>query len=337
MRRYVVHRYGGPEELRLEDVPEPTPRHGEVRVAARSIGINFADLVQRVGEYPRQPPMPFTPGMEAAGVVDAVGEGAPAELLGKRVMAVPIYGSHAEKFCLPATHVLELPDWADFAEGASFPVTYLTAWYALHELGRARAGERVVVTAAAGGVGTAILQLARVADVRVLAVVGSPGKHELVRSLGAEAVCGYAELGETIRRGFGKLDLVCDSVGGTVFRPMWRALDVSGRYVLFGFAQVGNPRGISYLRAALGLLSMGVLHPYPLVTENRTLAGFNLSIVPNQVPLLRSAAGQLLERWRSRAIVPVVGERFAFERLPDAHRFLASRRSVGRVVVELPG
>jgi NADPH:quinone reductase-like Zn-dependent oxidoreductase len=335
MRRYVVHRYGGPENLRLEDAPEPTPGPGQVRVAARTIGINFADLIQRVGEYPRQPPMPFTPGMEASGVVDAVGDGAPAELVGRRVMAVPIYGSHAEKFCLPATHVMPLPDWADFAEGASFPVTYLTAWYALHELGRARAGERVVVTAAAGGVGTAILQLARLAKLRVLAVVGSPEKHALVTRLGAEHVSSYASVAADARRIFGKLDLVCDSVGGTIFRPLWRELEVSGRYVLFGFAQVGTGRGISYLRAALGLVSMGMLHPYPLVTENRTLAGFNLSIVPNQVPLLREGAARLIERWQAREIVPVVGERFSFERLPDAHRHLASRRSTGRVVVEV--
>jgi NADPH:quinone reductase-like Zn-dependent oxidoreductase len=336
MRRYVVHRYGGPENLRLEDAPEPEPGYGQVRVAARAIGINFADLIQRVGHYPRQPPMPFTPGMEAAGVVDAIGDGAPAELLGKRVMAVPIYGSHAEKFCLPATHVLELPAWAEMAAGASFPVTYLTAWYALHELGRARAGERVVVTAAAGGVGTAILQLARLAKLRVLAAVGSPDKHELVRSLGAEHVSSYETLADDVRRRFGQVDLVCDSVGGTIFRPLWRRLDVSGRYVLFGFAQAGSGKGISYLRAALGLASMGMLHPYPLVTENRTLSGFNLSIVPNQVPLLREGATRLLDEWQRGAIEPVVGERFAFERLPDAHRHLASRRSVGRVVVDVP-
>ena len=335
MRRYLVHRYGGPEQLQLVEGPEPVPGHGQVRVAARAIGINFADLIQRVGQYPRQPPMPFTPGMEAAGVVDAVGEGAPAALMGKRVMAVPIYGSHAEKFCLPATHVLELPDWAGFAEGASFPVTYLTAWYALHELGRARAGERVVVTAAAGGVGTAILQLGRLAGLRMLAVVGSPAKHELVRSLGAETVASYEDCTQVARRVFGKLDLVADSVGGTIFRGLWRSLDVSGRYVLFGFAQVGTGRGISYLRAALGLVSMGLFHAYPLVTANRTLAGFNLSIVPNQVPLLREGATRLIERWKTREITPIVGERFPFERLPDAHRHLASRASTGRVVVEL--
>jgi len=333
MRRYLVHRHGGPEVLRLTDAAEPEPAPGEVRVATRAIGINFADLIQRVGHCPRQPPMPFTPGMEAAGVVDAVGPGAPAELLGRRVMAVPIYGSHAEKFCLPAAYVMDLPDWASFEEGAAFPVMYLTAWYALHELGRARAGERVVVTAAAGGVGTAILQLARQADLRIMAVVGSPDKHELVRSLGADLVATYDSSAADAARAWKKIDLVVDAVGGTVFRPLWRLLELSGRYVLYGFAEVGTARGISYLRAARGLLAMGLFRPYSLVTANLTLAGFNLSVVPDQVPLLRDSAQRLIELWRERAIRPVLGAQFSFERLPDAHRLLASRRSTGRVVV----
>jgi NADPH:quinone reductase-like Zn-dependent oxidoreductase len=335
MRRYLVHRYGGPEALRLVHEDEPEPGSGQVRVAARAIGINFADLIQRVGHYPRQPPLPFTPGMEASGVIDAVGEGVPSELLGRRVMAVPIYGSHAEKFCLPAEYAMELPDWADFAEAAAFPVMYLTAWYALHELGRARAGERVVVTAAAGGVGTAILQLAREARLRAMAVIGSPTKGELVRSLGAEIVAPYGSCAADLRRAWGRADLVVDAVGGTLFRPLWRLLDLSGRYILYGFAQAGTPGGISYLRGARGLLAMGLLRPYTMVSANLTLAGFNLSVVPNQVPLLRENAGRLLELWRDGSIRPIIGERFSFDRLPDAHRLVASRGSVGRVVVDV--
>jgi synaptic vesicle membrane protein VAT-1 len=337
MRRYIVHRYGGPEALRLEQADEPQPAAGQVRVAARAIGVNFADLIQRVGHYPRQPPMPFTPGMEAAGVIDAVGDGVAADLIGRRVMAVPIYGSHAEKFCLGSEYAMELPDWADFAEGAAFPVMYLTAWYALHELGRARAGERVLVSAAAGGVGTAILQLARHARLRSMAVVGSPDKEDLVRSLGAEVVTSYERCAEDVRRHWGKVDLVVDAVGGTLFRPLWRLLDLSGRYVLYGFAEAGTPRGISYLRGARGLIAMGLLRPYSLVTANLTMAGFNLSVVPNQVPLLRDNAGRLIELWREGIIRPILGERFPFERLPDAHRLMASRRSTGRVVVDVGG
>jgi synaptic vesicle membrane protein VAT-1 len=335
MRRYLVHRNGGPEMLRLEQTIDPEPAPGQVRVAAQAIAINFADLVQRAGHYPRQPPLPFSPGMEAAGVIDAVGEGVPGELMGRRVMAVPIYGSHSEKFCLPAEYVMDMPDWADIAEAAAFPVMYLTAWYALHELGRARAGERVVVTAAAGGVGTAILQLARQARLRVAAVVGSPTKGELVRSLGADVVTTYETCAADVRREWGGADLILDAVGGTLFRPLWRLLELSGRYILYGFAQATSPRGVSYLRAARGLVAMGLVRPYAMVGGNLTLSGFNLSVVPNQVPLLREHAGRLIDLWRTGAIRPIVGQRFSFDRLPDAHRLLASRESVGRVVVDV--
>ena len=335
MRRYLIHRYGGPELLSLEESVEPEPGPGQVRVATRAIGINFADLIQRVGHYPRQPAMPFTPGMEAAGVIDAVGDGVSSEMLGMRVMAVPIYGSHAEKFCLGADYVMELPDWASFADGAGFPVMFLTAWYALHELGRARPGERAVVTAAAGGVGTAILQMARAAEVRVLAVVGSPSKHALARDLGAEAIYGYDHLGRNVADTFGEVDIVLDSVGGTLFRPLWRHLAISGRYVLFGFAQAGSPGGVSYVKAARGLLAMGMVSPSSLVTSNRTLAGFNLSVVPDQVPLLRKSATGLIDDWQSGKLRPILGEHFPFDRLPDAHRHLASRASTGRVIVEV--
>ena len=131
--------------------------------------------------------------------------------------------------------------------------------------------------------------------------------------------------------------ITIDAVGGTMFRPLWKLLELSGRYVLYGFAEVGTARGISYLRAGRGLLSMGLLHPSSLVTANRTMAGFNLSVVPDQVPLLRGSAARLIELWRAGAIRPVLGERFPFHQLPDAHRLLASRRSTGRVVVTVQG
>jgi NADPH:quinone reductase-like Zn-dependent oxidoreductase len=335
MRRYVVHRYGGPEVLKLEEAPEPEPRAGEVRVAARAIGINFADLAQRVGMYAAQPGLPFTPGMEAAGVIDAVGEGASAELIGKRVMAVPIYGSHAEKFCLPATRAMQFPEEMDFAEAAAFPVAFLTAHWALQELGRARRGERAVVNAAAGGVGTAILQLARLHGLRVLAVVGSDAKRAQVEALGAEAVTSYRDCAAEVKRRWGAVDIVCDSVGGRFFRPLWRLLAPNGRYVLFGFADAVKPRGVSWFRGGRGLLSMGVIPPFLLVTSNRTLAGFNLSVVPDQVPLLRDTAERMLALRREGKIRAVVGREFAFDALPDAHRHLASRASTGRVVVRV--
>jgi NADPH2:quinone reductase len=230
---------------------------------------------------------------------------------------------------------MEMPATMEFDEGAGFPVAFLSAHYALSELGRARAGERAVVTAAAGGVGTAILQLAREAGVRVLAVVGSDAKREVARELGAEAACGYRDAAAEAKRTWGEVDLVLDSVGGTLFRPLWRLVAPSGRYVLFGFAETGTPRGFSLLRGARGLAAMGLFSPYSLLSQNRTLAGFNLSVVPKQVPLLREAAAKMLALREAGRIRARVGRAFAFAELAEAHRHLASRASTGRVVVRV--
>jgi NADPH2:quinone reductase len=336
IRKYLVRSYGGPEHLHLEECVEPEPGPGEVRVATRAISINFADLIQRVGQYPNQPPLPFTPGMEAAGVVDAVGQGCDKSLVGKRVMAVPIYGSHAEKFCLPEDYAMEMPEGVDWDEGAAFSVAFLTAYYALHELGRARKGEVCIISAAAGGVGTALVQLAKLAGLEVVAVVGSESKRELPRSLGADHVVDYASCAKLTGRLWPDgIDLVLDSVGGTFFRPLWKQLNKGGRYILYGFAEVGAPKGISYLRAARGLASMGFLKPYDLVTANRTLAGFNLSVVPNQVQLLRRYAADMLAIWGRGEVRPILGKHFAFEELPEAHRYVASRASTGRVIIRV--
>lgn len=333
MRRWVVRRYGGPERLKLEEASLPEPGQGQVRVAVRAIGLNFADLIERQGLYPRTPPVPFTPGMEVAGIVDAVGADVEPSLQGRRVMAVPIFGGHAEALCVDASRVLPAPEGASFEEVAAFPVAFLSAHYALHELGRAREGERLLVTAAAGGVGTALLQLARAAGVETMAVVGSPSKEPLVRELGAAAVSTYAACAADVRRRWGSLDLVVDSVAGRLFRPLWKSLAPGGRYVMYGLTSAASPGGISYLRAAASILSMGALFPFGV--NNRTFASFNLSLVDNQIAMLRRSAAELSGLWERGQIRPIVGRTFPFGELPDAHRFLASRASVGKVVVTL--
>ena len=331
-----MHRYGGAAELALEEHEPPQPAAGEARVEVRAIGLDFADLMARQGVYPRTPRPPFTPGMEVAGVVDRVGEGVDGDLIGRRVMAVPIFGGHSEQVCVPMEHLIAMPAEVTFEDAAAFPVCYLTAHHALHELGRARRGERALVTAAAGGVGTAVLQLAAPAGVRMMAVVGAEAKREVALRLGAELACGYDGCGAEVRRHFGTLDLVLDSVAGAVFRPLWNLLAPGGRYVLYGFASAATSGGISYLRAARGLMAMGALLPHRMVGANRTLAGFNLSLAPNLVETMRANADLLVARWRDGQLQPIIGRVFPFTELPEAHRHLQSRASTGKVVVTVP-
>src|ERR1700730_7281356 len=183
-RAWFVDQYGGPERLQLRTRPDPAPGPGEVLVRTAAIGLNFADLFVRAGAYPRTPKPPFVPGMEISGTVEAVGHGVANLAPGQRVVAVPLFGGHAEKVVVPASRVFTLPDGVDLVEAAAVPVVFLTAWYA-RERAQVAAGERVVVTAAAGGVGTALLQLLGERGAKTIALVGSEAKLALCRELGA--------------------------------------------------------------------------------------------------------------------------------------------------------
>ncbi len=332
-RAWFVDRYGGPERLLLRERPDPAPSENEVLIRTAAIGLNFADLFVRAGVYPNTPKVPFVPGMEISGVVEAAGSQVSGLRTGQKVVAVPIFGGHAEKVLCPASRVFPLPDGADLAEAAAVPVVFLTASYAISQA-QVRAGERVVVTAAAGGVGTALLQFLAARGARILALVGSEGKFDLCRELGAFQVGTYASLPGLLDRFFGGLaDVVFDAIGGKVFRALWRRLDRGGRFVLYGFAAASGRKGARRLTALRQLAAMRLLIPYTFISSCRTLIGFNLSLLPGKTSGLRGAAAEIFEQWSAGRIRPIVGNRYAFEDLPDAHRALASRGTTGKVVI----
>jgi NADPH2:quinone reductase len=332
MRAWVASRYGPPEVLRLTDLPDPVPGPGEAIVRVRAIGLNFADCAARLGVYPRVPRPPFVPGMEVSGEVVALGEGVSDPPVGERVAAVPIFGGHAEHVKVRARYLRVLPASMDFVTGASLAVTGLTADHALFTVGRVRKGERAVITAAAGGVGTIAVQLAANAGARVLAVASTPAKRELALHLGAHEAAGYQDYRKALAGG---VDVVIDAVGGALFRPGWKALRPNGRYVLYGFAAALGARRVRYLHAALELLRMGIVFPSTLVQPSRTLAGFNLSLVPQLAEDLQARFARLEDMLGEGTLKAVVGAVLPFEELPKAHALLQGRGSTGKVVVTL--
>ena len=335
-RAWFVDEYGGPDRLALRDRPDPVPGPGEVLVRTAAIGLNFADLFVRSGAYPRTPRPPFVPGLEISGVVESSGAGVEGLAPGRRVVAVPVFGGHAEKVVVDARRVFPLPDGVDLVEAAAVPVVFLTASYACRRAW-VGGGDRVVVTAAAGGVGTALLQLLRERGARVLALAGSDEKLALCRKLGAEEAGVYGRAEALLRRAFGGgADVVIDAIGGRLFRRLWRRLDVGGRYVLYGFAAAAGERGVARARALRELLGMGLLSPYSFVQPCRTLIGFNLSLLPDPAGELPRTAEEIFELWKDGRVWPVLGPRFEFERLPAAHRALAGRGTTGKVVVTVP-
>jgi NADPH2:quinone reductase len=298
VRAAVLREVGG--DLAVEDVPEPEGPALDVRAA----GLNFADVLIRRGRYPQMPELPFVPGSEAAGELD-----------GRRVVAFVrgVGGGYAERVAIDPEWVFDLPDGASFVEGAAFLLTYLTAWIPLTRQARVREGQTVLVHAAAGGVGSATIQIARHLGARVVATAGSAEKQQLARDLGADEAYGYDDFAAAV-----KVDHVLDPLGGKVFADSLKALNPLGSIVAIGFAA--------------GLWED--VNPQLLVGRNVSVHGFYLGrLIQLQPQLVREAVEELLELWRAGVLEPLVGAELPLDRVNDALDLLEQRKSVGKVVL----
>lgn len=335
-----VTRFGPPGVLEIRQSAIPSYGARDMLIRTKAIGLNFADVFACLGYYPRIPAPPFVPGIEFSGTVDAVGKSVRKYKKGDRVFGFTRLKAYAEYISVPAEYIVHIPKKMAFEEAAAFGVTSLTAYHALVTLAHIQKGERLLLHAAAGGVGTAALQIAAHLGVTVYATVGSEPKMDLVKRLGAAVVVNYSETDfagiirkETNGKG---VDVVLDSVGGKVFRKGWKLLAPMGRYVLYGFAAVATEKGVGKLKAAREAVSVPLIYPPSIVTRNVSLMGFNLFFITEKTDYLRGALRQLL-RWYDKGILkPIVGAVYPFEKIAEAQRFLQSRRSVGKVVVSVP-
>ncbi|MEQ8329211.1 MAG: zinc-binding dehydrogenase [Longimicrobiales bacterium] len=335
MRAWMLRRSGSPDVLRLEDVAVPDPGPGRVRVRVERIGINYAEILSRKGLYSWAPKRPYVPGMEASGTIDAVGPGVERSV-GERVLCGMQTGAYAEYVVVPQARALPaLPHLTD-AENAAFAVNFMTAWVALVEMARLRAPDRVAVSAAAGGVGTAAVQIAAAHGCFVTGLAGSDEKLERVRALGAAAGVNYRRDGwaDAWEPEGGGLDVVLELVGADVFTACRQRLAPFGRLVVAGYAALDyslwNP--VSWWRAWRGAPRMDIVKA----------SQDSIGIMATHIGYLLPDEERLLRVWRAltafageHRLRPVVGATYPFERLPEAHAFMESRKSVGKILVEL--
>ncbi len=339
MRAVVVTRFGPPEVLKIRDWPTPQPREGEVLIRTKAIGLNFADVLARLGVYPGVRKVPFVPGLELSGVVEEVGRDVRDLRKGDRVIALTRQKAYAEYVCVPADHAEVMPENMSFEEAAALSITYMSAYHSLVTLAKAQKGEKLLLHAAAGGVGTAAIQIAKYLGLEIFATAGSAEKLQVVQNLGADHLINYRtdDFSKIVRlqtKGYG-VDVVLDSVGGRVFRKGWRLLAPMGRYVLFGFAAVTGERKISKLVALREVLAMPWIFPPSIVSRNVSLMGFNLYFLAHKVEYFREMAKRLLGWYQDGIVRPFIGSTFPFDRIADAHAFLQSRKSFGKIVVVL--
>jgi synaptic vesicle membrane protein VAT-1 len=341
MRAVVLTGHGGPEVLQVQDRPDPPVGPGEVRIAVKAAGINFADTMARVGLYPDAPKPPCVVGYEVGGEIESVGEGVTSHKVGDRVMAGTRFNGQAELITVPEDQALPFPDDWSFEQAAAFPVNYGTAYTALVKMGGLRAADRALIHAAAGGVGISAVQIAKAVGAEIFGTA-SASKHDAIRAQGVEHAIDYrtqdfvAEV-RRITNGEG-VDVIIDATGPTNFRKDYRLLREGGRMVMFGLTEASTGTGRS-MPKLLGSLARMPLATTPwwkslnAMNENKMVGGLNMLSWWDREESLDRVLEPLEELLTSGALEPVVAEAFSFEQAGDAHRFIAERRNIGKVVL----
>ncbi len=322
MRAVSIPKYGASDVLEIEEKDRPTPDRDEVLIEVKAAGINYADTLQRMGMYPGGPNPPFTPGMEAAGLIADIGADVDGFSEGDEVMALMDNGGYAEFATADARTVFNIPEGMSFNEAAGFPLQYLTAYAALHTVGELESGERVLIHAAAGGVGSAAVQIAREADAEIYATASTEEKLELAEELGADHLINYEENDfkkyiDEDTDGYGA-DLVLDGVGGDTFDKSVRSLAHFGRISTYGVASGQIPE----------------VDTATLLVNNQSVRGFHLGNTLQREPeRLLDAVPELSGYLEDGKLRVIVGETHPLEDVKEAHDRLSNRKTMGKVVL----
>lgn len=348
MKQIWIAKKGGYEALDVREAPDPTPEPGEIVIDVRASGVNFADVLARMGMYPDAPPIPCVVGYEVAGVVESVGPEPPAGeagsapetgervATGDRVFALTRFGGYATKVSVPRNQVFRMPAEMTFSAAAAIPVNYFTAYLAVVRFGNLQANERILIHNAGGGVGIAAIQLARAAGATVYGTA-SAWKHERLRELGAHELIDYRNVDweEAVVHATsgGGAHVIVDPIGGKNLARDLRVLAPLGRLVAFGFSEpVGNGTR-SFLRTLRSFLSMPRPHFLSLLNNNHAVAGLNLGHLWSEIDRLRDVGTTILDAWRAGAVEPVIAAEVPFDEPAEAHRLLEERRNLGKVVL----
>lgn len=322
MHAWLCETLDGADALSWQELPTPEPKPGEVRIAIRAASLNFPDLLTVRGQYQVKPPLPFVPGSEFAGTVDAVGEGVTHLKPGMAVAALGASGGFGTHACVDASRALPLPPGFAVEDGAAFAFTYGTSHHALIDRGQLKAGETVLVLGAAGGVGTAAVQIAKAAGARVIAAASTDEKCALCRSIGADETINYGSTNlrdalKAMTGGKGP-DIVYDPVGGDLAEPAFRSIAWRGRYLVVGFALGAIPA----LPWNLPLL------------KGASIVGVFWGDFVRREPAAGAAAFAQLVQWYAQGLVkPVIDQRLPMSELKSAYARMGSRQVMGKLLL----
>lgn len=341
MQKIVVDRPGSYEQLRLVTAPDPKPGPGEVRVRVAAIGVNYADCIVRMGLYASAKEYvgwPITPGFEVSGVIDALGEGVDSVQIGDEVVALTRFGGYASALVVPVHQVFAIPPQLSLIQAAALPSIFLTAYFALFELAHPRPGSNLLVHSAAGGVGSSLVQLGKLAGCRVIGVVGAAHKVVAVTELGADGVIDKSSepLWPAAERfspsGY---EVICDANGVETLGKSYDHLAATGKLLIYGFHTMLPRRGgrAKWLKLAIAYLRTPRFNPLELTQKNRSVMGFNLSYLFDRAEILGEGMSKILGLAERGEIVCPKVTTYELAAVADAHRALESAQTVGKLVL----
>ena len=341
MRALVVERYGPPQVLKMQQVPDPKPQAGEVLIRVKAVGVNFADLMQRMGLYPGTLKPPFVPGGEFAGVVERVAEGGkPGEgerlQVGDAVVALRPFSAYAEWVAVPAGQVYRLPAGMRFEEGAAIPVNYLTAYHAMFTMGNLQAGDRILIHGAGGGVGIAAVQLAHTRNLTIFGTAG-PAKLDFLRKIGVHHPIDYRNsdfVAAVKQYAPDGIEMVMDPIGGKSFARSYECLGPMGRLVVFGFSAAAGAEGKpGALRRLVAYLQTPKFNPIEMTGRNVAVIGVHLGRMQTKASVLRGELAEIFRLYAEGKIKPVIAKTFPLEQAAEAHQFIHDRKNMGKVIL----
>lgn len=337
MKQIIYNRFGPPEVLQVIDTPKPEPRAGEVRIRVQFAGVNFSEIMARMNLYPGAPMPPAALGSEASGVVEMEGPGASGFSIGQKVMTFCHHCSYSTHVIVPVKNVIPLPDTFSFQQGAAFPVIYTTAWLMLIEMGCLRQGRTVIIHGAGGGMGTAMIQLARVVGARIIGTASS-WKHNRLYQLGVDECIDYNrdnvyERVMDFTKGQGA-DLIIDPLGGQSWKISYNMLSKMGRLIVYGDQKLVNGRKRNLIKLMKELWTTPAYKPYQLIAHNRSIMGFHLGRLNGYEHRIRSAVTKLLKLADTGAIEPIVDRIFPYTEAPEAHQYIQDRKNFGKILLD---
>ena len=336
MKKVIYPKVGGVDSIEILDVEEPQASEGEVVVRIHRAGINFADLMMRQGLYGSNPDFPFTPGYEASGVIISLGKGVKGLELGDRVLAMTGFGGYSEKVSIPSSRVFKLPDSVTFDQAAAIPVTYGTAYHMLFHLGRISPGDSVLIHHAAGGVGTAVAQLCKVAGASVVIGTASAPKKEFVESIGVKFVDreteDFVKICKDMTGGEGVHHAI-DPVGGKNLMRSYKATRRGGKVYFFGASSAVKGDKRSIISAFRMWLNTPKFNPIKMMSSNKAIFGVHMGLLDDNT-IFEGHLSALSKMLEDNEIDPIIDSIWRFERVSEAQMHMHDRKNRGKILLD---